>query len=321
MAETPYRHYRLYEPDASPDLTESGEYNSAVMAIDADIHGLNVADDGLSKRLEAEIAARTQADTALGGRIDTEKSERTQADTALGGRIDTEKSERTQADTALGGRIDTEKQARESADTALGGRIDTEKQAREAADTALGGRIDTEKQAREAADTALGGRIDTEKQRITQEIADRKAADMVLFDANKEIPDAVWSVIKRSPHQTVADGNRYYMYCSLSNTKSVPNKVQYTSVYFVDPVTPEENNESVKVAMAGAIYDLNTKAKLDIGEFRLVLHRYFDFAHLKKKPFSTIGRGLKVANDALMIDEGALPRGITPDTTWAQIEA
>ena len=285
MPETPYKKYKLYSPDASPDLTESGEYNSAVMAIDADIHGLNVADDGLSKRLEAEIAARTQADTALGGRIDTEKSERTQADTALGGRID------------------------------------TEKQARESADTALGGRIDAEKQAREAADTALGGRIDTEKQRITQEIADRKAADMVLFDANKEIPDAVWSVIKRSPHQTVADGNRHYMYCSLSNTKDVPNKVQYTSVYFVDPVTPEENGESIKVAMSGAIYDLNTKAKLDIGEFRLVLHRYFDFAHLKKKPFSTIGRGLKVANDTLMIDEGALPRVITPDTTWAQIEA
>ena len=144
---------------------------------------------------------------------------------------------------------------------------------------------------------------------------------MVLFDANKEIPDAVWDVIKRSPHLTVADGNRHYMYCSLSNTKDVPNKVQYTSVYFVDPVTPEENGESIKVAMSGAIYDLNTKAKLDIGEFRLVLHRYFDFAHLKKKPFSTIGRGLKVANDALMIDEGALPRGSTPDTTWAQIEA
>ena len=231
MPETPYKKYKLYSPDASPDLTESGEYNSAVMAIDADIHGLNVADDDLSKRLEAE------------------------------------------------------------------------------------------KQARESADTALGGRIDTEKQRITQEIADRKAADLVLFDANKEIPDAVWDVIKRSPHQTVADGNRHYMYCSLSNTKDVPDKVQYTSVYFVDPITPAENGESIKVAMAGAIYDLNTKAKLDIGEFRLVLHRYFDFAHLKKKPFSTIGRGLKVANDALMIDEGALPRGITPDTTWAQIEA
>ena len=303
MAETPYRHYRLYEPDASPDLTESGEYNSAVMAIDADIHGLNVADDDLSKRLEAEKQARESADTALGGRIDAEKQAR------------------ESADTTLGGRIDTEKQARESADTALGGRIDAEKQARESADTALGGRIDTEKQERTTADTALGGRIDTEKQRITQEIADRKAADMVLFDANKEIPDAVFDVIKRSPHLTVADGNRHYMYCSLSNTKDVPNKVQYTSVYFVDPITPAENNESIKVAMSGAVYDLNTKTKLDIGELRLVLHRYFDFAHLKKKPFSTIGRGLKVANDTLMIDEGALPRGITPDTTWAQIEA
>ena len=285
MPETPYKKYKLYSPDASPDLTESGEYNSAVMAIDADIHGLNVADDGLSKRLEEEKQVRKAADSTLDGKIGAETAARTQADTALGGRID------------------------------------TEKQARESADTALGGRIDTEKQARESADTALGGRIDTEKQRITQEIADRKAADMVLFDANKEIPDAVWAVIKRSPHQTIADGNRHYMYCSLSNTKGVPGKVQYTSVYFVDPITPAENGESIKVAMSGAIYDLNTKAKLDIGEFRLVLHRYFDFAHLKGKPFSTIGRGLKVANDALMIDEGALPSGITPDTTWAQIEA
>ena len=267
MTETPYRKYKLYSPDASPDLTESGEYNSAVMAIDADIHGLNVADNDLDKRLEEEKQVRKAADSTLDGKIGAETAARTQADTALGGRID------------------------------------------------------TEKQARESADTALGGRIDTEKQRITQEIADRKAADMVLFDANKEIPDAVWAVIKRSPHQTIADGNRHYMYCSLSNTKDVPGKVQYTSVYFVDPITPAENGESIKVAMSGAIYDLNTKAKLDIGELRLVLHRYFDFAHLKGKPFSTIGRGLKVANDALMIDEGALPSGITPDTTWAQIEA
>lgn len=321
MAETPYRHYRLYEPDASPDLTESGEYNSAVMAIDADIHGLGATDDELRKRLEAEEAAREKGDTDLWEGLTNESTIRKQADTTLGGRIDAEKSERTTADTSLGRRIDTEKQARESADTALGGRIDAEKQARESADTALGGRIDTEKQERTTADTALGGRIDTEKQRITQEIADRKAADMVLFDANKEIPDAVFDVIKRSPHLTVADANRHYLYCSLSNTKSVPNKVQYTSVYFVDPITPAENNESVKVAVSGAIYDLNAKTKLDIGELRLVLHRYFDFAHLKKKPFSTIGRGLKVANDALMIDEGALPRGITPNTTWAQIEA
>lgn len=41
MRITPYHHYALYEPDASPDLTESGEYNSAIMGIDADSNGKN----------------------------------------------------------------------------------------------------------------------------------------------------------------------------------------------------------------------------------------------------------------------------------------
>ena len=110
MRDTPYRHYQLYEPDASPDLTETGEYNSAVMAIDADMH--------------TEEQARTDADTALGQRIDTEASDRKAADTALGQRIDTEVSDRKSADTALGQRIDTEASDRKSADTALGKRID-----------------------------------------------------------------------------------------------------------------------------------------------------------------------------------------------------
>ena len=92
MRDTPYKHYQLYEPDASPDLTETGEYNSAVMAIDADMH--------------TEEQARTDADTALGQRIDTEASDRKAADTALGQRIDTEASDRKSADTALGKRID-----------------------------------------------------------------------------------------------------------------------------------------------------------------------------------------------------------------------
>ena len=110
MRDTPYKHYQLYEPDASPDLTETGEYNSAVMAIDADMH--------------TEAQARADADTALGQRIDTEASDRKSADTALGQRIDTEASDRKSADTALGQRIDTEVSDRKSADTALGKRID-----------------------------------------------------------------------------------------------------------------------------------------------------------------------------------------------------
>ena len=128
MRDTPYKHYQLYEPDASPDLTETGEYNSAVMAIDADMH--------------TEEQARADADTALGQRIDTEASDRKAADTALGQRIDTEASDRKAADTALGQRIDTEVSDRKSADTALGQRIDTEVSDRKSADTALGKRID-----------------------------------------------------------------------------------------------------------------------------------------------------------------------------------
>nr|DAL21695.1 MAG TPA_asm: hypothetical protein [Caudoviricetes sp.] len=61
MAETPYKGYALYEPDASPDLTESGKYNTALMAVDADMHD--------------EEQARIEGDTALGKRIDNAEVE------------------------------------------------------------------------------------------------------------------------------------------------------------------------------------------------------------------------------------------------------
>ena len=113
MAETPYKGYALYEPDASPDLTESGEYNTALMAVDADMHD--------------EEQARIEADTALNIAIANEMAQRKAADDMLNGRIDTETAERKAADTAL----DT---AYKAADAAL----DT---AYKAADTALGERI------------------------------------------------------------------------------------------------------------------------------------------------------------------------------------
>lgn len=103
MAETPYKGYALYEPDASPDLTDSGEYNTALMAVDADMHD--------------EEQARIEADTALNIAIANEMAQRKAADEALNGRVDTETAERKAADTAL----DT---AYKAADTALGNRID-----------------------------------------------------------------------------------------------------------------------------------------------------------------------------------------------------
>lgn len=61
MRSTPYNHYALYEADAAPDLTATGEYNSAIMGIDADMH--------------AEETERKAADTALGSRIDNAETE------------------------------------------------------------------------------------------------------------------------------------------------------------------------------------------------------------------------------------------------------
>jgi hypothetical protein len=87
MAETPYKGYALYEPDASPDLTDSGEYNTALMAVDADMHD--------------EEQARIEADTALNIAIANEMAQRKAADDMLNGRVDTETAERKAADTAL----------------------------------------------------------------------------------------------------------------------------------------------------------------------------------------------------------------------------
>lgn len=90
MRSTPYHHYALYEPDAAPDLTETGEYNSAIMGIDADLHAeeteRKAADAELDTKLAAETKARTDADTALDTAYKT-------ADTALGGRIDNAETE------------------------------------------------------------------------------------------------------------------------------------------------------------------------------------------------------------------------------------
>ena len=79
--------FPLYDPEASPDLTETGEHDRAIVSIDTTI--------------KAEETARINEDTALGTRIDTETADREAADTALGTRIDTETADRKAADEAI----------------------------------------------------------------------------------------------------------------------------------------------------------------------------------------------------------------------------
>lgn len=119
MRSTPYHHYALYEPDAAPDLTETGEYNSAIMGIDADLHAEETerkADDNkLSAKIAAETSARTNADTALDAAYKA-------ADTAIGARIDnadTEIAGIKQLGYQLTGGLESERRERTESDAAL----------------------------------------------------------------------------------------------------------------------------------------------------------------------------------------------------------
>ena len=137
MRSTPYHHYALYEPDAAPDLTETGEHNSAIMGIDADLHAeeteRKAADAELDTKLADETKARTDADTELTANIAAETSARTAADTALDAAYKA-------ADTALGGRIDnaeTEIAGIKQLGQQLAGELNSESRERTESDTYL----------------------------------------------------------------------------------------------------------------------------------------------------------------------------------------
>lgn len=66
MRSTPYHHYALYEPDAAPDLTETGEYNSAIMGIDADLHAEETERKAADTELTAKISAGITGSTTWG---------------------------------------------------------------------------------------------------------------------------------------------------------------------------------------------------------------------------------------------------------------
>lgn len=122
MAETPYNHYALYEPDASPDLTATGEYNRAIMGIDSDMH--------------AEETERAYTDKQLSDRITTLGNQEIADVRDLNAKILAEEMNRVSADSGLATDIDNEKKARTNYDALI-------EREYKAADTALGKRIDT----------------------------------------------------------------------------------------------------------------------------------------------------------------------------------
>lgn len=57
-----------------------------------------------------------------------------------------------------------------------------------------------------------------------------------------------------------------------------------------------------------------------MGATDIALTGYVTWENARKKPFSTIGPGLKVVSDALTVDTSTISTGITGNTTWGEIE-
>lgn len=303
MAETPYKGYALYEPDASPDLTESGEYNTALMAVDADMHD--------------EEQARIEGDTALNIAIANEMAQRKAADDALNGRVDSETAERNAADDALNGRVDTETAERNAADAAL----DT---AYKAADTALGNRIDNaeaEISANSADLTGIKGLTYGDTHVNFLENSNGEYSSPALEKIAEQAAAAGWSTV------TIESYTGTLTHDELTQLKANWPHVMISvgGVNFLYPKTFIGDNYeflSVLPSTRGSAYADGLKVNANTGE-HLALNTFYApyWSKVSQKPFSTIGTGLKVVDNALTVDTAATPAGITANTTWSELES
>lgn len=296
MAETPYKGYALYEPDARPDLTESGEYNTALMAVDADMHD--------------EEQARIEGDTALNIAIANEMAQRKAADDMLNGRADTETAERKAADTAL----DT---AYKAADAALGNRIDNaeaEISANSADLTGIKGLTygDTHVNFLE---NSNGEYSSPALEEIAEQISQgfsvleiTRTTTSIGTDALARLKASWPKVIVRITGWPAADG---------TNSVVLPLAYLDGAYTFISPVISDNSSDHSQYMSSLAITGTG-EGKVDI-EPVPVPDPYWP--SVKNKPFSTIGTGLKVVNNALTVDTAATPAGITANTTWSELES
>lgn len=297
MAETPYKGYALYEPDASPDLTESGEYNSALMAVDADMHD--------------EEQARIEGDTALNIAIANETAERKAADDALNGRVDTETAERKAADTAL----DT---AYKAADAALDAKFTGALNSVTQGLTSVGNGLTAEQKARADADTALGKRIDNAEAEISANSADLTGIKGLTYgeqhvnfieNSNGEYSSPALDEIAEQIENGALFVAEYNKTTFAAINEHMPNVVLMHNKEFSMPIY-QDNLVIIFSSPSGTesthiCYRINQSDKWDNYQ------THYLWANLRNKPFSTIGTGLKVVDDALTVDTQALPSALT----------
>lgn len=292
MAGTPYKGYALYEPDASPDLTESGEYNTALMAVDADMHD--------------EEQARIEGDTALNIAIANEMAQRKAADDMLNGRADTETAERKAADTAL----DT---AYKAADAALGNRIDN---------------AEAEISANSADLTGIKGLTYGDTHVNFLDNSNGEYSSPALEEIAEQISQG-FTVLEITSAATSIDDNDLtklnanWPNVALLETGTDPLANGPTTPYF--PYA-KDNSAYLFAPIEGTYSESEPYARGisisktgQVSRFNIENSPYWD--NVQVKPFSTIGAGLKVVNDALTVDATATQAGITANTTWSELES
>lgn len=243
MAETPYNHYALYEPDASPDLTATGEYNRAIMGIDSDMH--------------AEETERAYADKQLSDRI-----------TTLGKRIDN---------------TEVEISANSADLTGIKGLTygDTHVNFLENSND-------------EYSSPALDEIAEQMTQRMTVIQITVGATTIDMANLNKLSSDWPNVALLETGTDPLANG---------PSTIYFPF-VKDGSDYLLAPIGGQFSGEGEPYALGISIAKTGK-----VSRFNIENSPYWE--NIQLKPFSTIGRGLKVYDDALMLDESALPSNVT----------
>lgn len=277
MRTTPYKGYALYEPDARPDLTESGEYNTALMAVDAGMHD--------------EEQARIEGDTALNIAIDNETAQRKAADTALDTKFTGALNSVTQGLTSVGNGLTAEQKSRADADTALGKRIDNaevEISANSADLTGIKGLTygDTRVNFLE---NSNGEYSSPALEEIAHEISD-STLKIFTSTVTAYAPDTnlTFDMVKGTFANSVVNANETYLFPFWTDNKS---KAIYTGCR-----DNTSGHRAVTVSMDGTTYTEHLPT----------------WGELVNKPFSTIGTGLKVVDDALTVDTETLyPSALT----------
>ena len=239
MAETPYNHYALYEPDASPDLTETGEYNRAIMGIDSDMH--------------TEQIEREHADKLLDERIDNAEVE-----------ISANSADLTGIKSLTYGNEHVQFLEHDNGSYSSPALDEIDEQM-------------------------------TQRMTCIQIPVGTTTIDMAKLNTlNSDWPNV--ALLETGPDIP------YFPYA------------KEDSEYYFSPICGQYSGEGEPYARGISIAKTGK-----VSRFRIENNPYWENVELK--PFSTIGHGLKVENDALTVDASAVPTGITPDTQWGTIEA